>query len=140
MRRRTVHRFGRRPAMVGYVLLTPAILGLIINLVILAPDPDGLANAVSDLTRIPVPTVEIVVRVEEISDDQMALMTAEQQQAVRVARLATIGATLGGMGRRNGTADFALLAWCIVALSGLLLSTKKHILRCTTCETVLSAP
>ncbi len=88
MRSRRVHRLGRWPAMVGYVLLTPAILGLIVNLVILATDAFGLTNAVSDVTRIPVPTVEMVMRIQEISDDQMALMTAEQQQAVRAARLA----------------------------------------------------
>jgi len=124
--------------MVGYALLTPAILGLIVNLVILATDAFGLTNAVSDVTRIPVPTVEMVMRIQEISDDQMALMTAEQQQAVRAARLAMTGATLGGLGSRNGTTGFALAAWFIVALSGLLLSTRKQVLRCTTCENVVS--
>ena len=140
MRSRTVHRLGRWPAMVGYVLLIPAILGLIVNLVILATAAFGLAKAVSDVTRIPVPTVGMVMRVEEISDEQIALMTAEQQQAVRAARLATTGATLGGMGSRNGTGGFALVAWLMVAMSGLFLSRKKQILRCTTCEIVLSAP
>ncbi len=138
MRSRTVHRLGRRPAIVGYVLLTPALLGLIVNLVILATDAFGLAHAVSNVAKIPVPTVEMVMRVEEISDDQLALMTAEQQQTVRAARLATTGATLGGMGSRNGTTGFALAAWFVVALSGLLLSTRKQILRCTTCENVVS--
>ncbi len=137
MRSRTVHRLGRWPAMVGYVLLIPAILGLTVHLVILGTGAFGLAKAVSDVTKLPVPTVEIVMRVEDISDDQLALMTAEQQQAVRAARLATTGATLGGMGGRDGT---ALAAWLIAAMSGLLLATKKQVLRCTTCEIVLSDP
>ncbi len=138
MRSRTVYRWGRWPAMVGYALLTPAILGLIVNLVILATAAFGLSHALSDLTRIPLPTVKMVMRVEAISDHEMALMTAEQQQAVRAARVATTGATLGGMGGHNGTAGVALVAWFVVALSGLFLSRKKQILRCTTCEIVLS--
>ncbi len=124
--------------MVGYALLTPALLGLIVNLVILATAAFGLSHALSDLTRIPLPTVKMVMRVEAISDHEMALMTAEQQQAVRAARVATTGATLGGMGGHNGTAGVALVAWFVVALSGLFLSRKKQILRCTTCEIVLS--
>ena len=140
MRSRTIHRFGRRPAMVGYLLLTPALLGLIVNLVILATDAFGLAHAVSNVAKLPVPTVEMVMRVEEISDDQLALMTAEQQQTVRAARLATAGATLGGVGSRNGTGGFALAGWLVVAMSGLFLARRKQILRCTTCETVVDDP
>ena len=140
MRSRTIHRFGRRPAMVGYLLLTPALLGLIVNLVILATDAFGLAHAVSNVTKIPVPTVELVMRVEEISDDQLALMTAAQQQTVRAARLATAGATLGNLDSRNGTAGIALAAWLIVAMTGLFLSRKKQILRCTTCAMVVNDP
>ncbi len=140
MRSRTVHRLGRWPALAGYILLVPAILGLIVNLVILATAAFGLAKAVSDVTSIPVPTVEIVLRVEEISDHQLALMTAEQQQTVRAARLATTGATLGGVVSRNGTAGLALVAWLVVAMIGLLLTRKKQILKCTTCETVESDP
>ncbi len=140
MRSRTVHRLGRWPAVAGYVLLTPALLGLIVNLIILATDAFGLAHAVSDVARIPVPTVEMVMRVEAISDDQLALMTAEQQQTVRAARVAAAGATLGGMGSRNGTAGFALAGWLIVALSGWFLVRRKQILRCTTCEAVVDDP
>ncbi len=67
-------------------------------------------------------------------------MTAEQQQTVRAARLATAGATLGGVGSRNGTGGFALAGWLVVAMSGLFLARRKQILRCTTCEIVLSDP
>jgi len=124
--------------MVGYVLLTPAILGLLVNMVILATAAFGLSRAVSDATAIPVPTVEMVMRVEKISDHQMALLTTEQQQAVRAAHIATAGATFGGMGGGDGTAGFALVAWFAVALIGLLLSRRKQVLQCTTCETVRS--
>ena len=140
MRSRRVHRLGRRPALAGYILLIPAILGLVVNLVILATTAFDLTKAVSDATRIPVPTVETVIRIQEIPDHQLALMTAEQQQTVRAARLATAGATLGGMDARNGTEGVALVAWLIVAMTGLFLSRKKQILRCTTCETVVSDP
>lgn len=140
MRARTVYRWGRWPATIGYVLLTPAILGLIVNLAILATATFGLSHAVSDVSGIPVQMVELVMRVEEISDRQAALMTAEQQQAVRTTRLVTTGATLGRMGSRDGTVGYALVGWFLVALSGLVLSRKKHVLRCTTCETVLSNP
>jgi len=140
MRPRTVHRLGRRLALAGYILLLPAILGLIVNLVILATAAFDLAKTVSDVTRIPVPTVETVMRIQKIPDHQLALMTAEQQQTVRAARLATAGATLGNLDSRSGTAGIALIAWLSVAMIGLFLARKKHILRCTTCETIVTDP
>jgi hypothetical protein len=42
------------------------------------------------------------------------------------------------MNGRNGTAGIALAAWFIVALAGLVLSRKTQILKCTTCDTVVS--
>ena len=138
MRSRTVFRMGLWPALAGYLLLLPAILGLIVNLIVLATAAFDLAKTVSNVTSIPVPTVETVMRIEQISDHQLALMTAEQQQTVRAARLATTGATLGGIDSRNGTAGIALAAWFIAALIGLVLSRKTQVLKCTTCETVLS--
>ena len=139
MRLRTIHRCGGMLAMAGYALLLPALLGLIINFVILAAGTFGLTDAVSGVTRIPVPTVEIVLRLEELTEEHMNLMSPVQRRAVRTARMATAGATLGGLGSRDGSAGFGVVAWLLVGLVGRLLSMKKQVLRCTTCDTTVPA-
>ncbi len=138
MRLRTVHRCGGALAIAGYALLLPAILGLIINFVILAAGAFGLTKAISGVTRIPAPTVEIVIRLEELTEEHMKLMSPAQRRAVRTARIATTGATLGGLGSRGGSVGFGVVAWLLVGLVGWLLSRRKQVIRCTTCD--LTAP
>lgn len=137
MRARTAFRYGSVIGAAGYAMLVPAVLGLIVNFVVLATVAFDLAGAVSSVTRIPVPTIETVMRINDLSDKELALMTPEQLRAVKTARIATAGATLGGVGSDNGGAGYGVVMWLAVGLVGRLLSTRKQLLRCTTCDTIL---
>lgn len=134
MRARTEFRMTGLLVAAGYALLLPAILGLALNFIILATEGFGLAGALSDAMKIPAPTIETVMRIEEITEEHMSLMTPEQQRAVRTARLATAGATLGGVGMGKDAAGLGVIVWLLAGLIGRLLTTKRNLLRCEMCD------
>lgn len=150
MIRKRTHRMSGPAVFVGYLFLIPSALGIITGMALFVSSivvPSSTTTAARE-------DATATLRSKGVSEDVIAdvlagkpvkaqaLSTYDQQFAVSTAESRLAGANTGAGAAAAIGAGFALfLTFCsfVGGLIGYLLTMKKKILQCTTCEAVVQA-
>lgn len=149
--RRRVYRMSGPVVVIGYILLIPSILGILLNgLLLLSPvlgsGPAGVANLVyiEQLQQAGVDQdiIDKVINNQRLTQQEKYSLTPQQNDAVRSVELSQAGTSAGtccAFGLVGGTALIGMVLCFVSGLLGWLLVMKKKILQCPRCHAVLSA-
>ncbi len=152
--RRKVYRMSTPVAVIGYILLIPSFLGILLNLFILVAPTLGLtaAGAAVEVTpaqvkqmrdaEVPEPIINKVVNGELVTTEDRDSMTQEQQTIVSSIQVGVAGAqacACCGAGIIGGSAIVGMIVCFVSGLLGWLLVMKKKVLQCHACSAVVAA-
>lgn len=150
MVRKKTHRMSGPAVVVGYLFLVPSALGVLFGLIMMFAS-GGATAAAADSAR---ERVEADLRKAGVSDSVIAdvlaqrevdtkeLPTYDQQFAVSTAEASLSGAKVGAGAAGVigfGFAIFMIVGSFIGGLIGYLLTMKKQILQCGSCQAVVQA-
>lgn len=137
---------------IGYILLIPCVIGMLIGVMMLfgmggavAASSASGANEVRtrlEAKAVPSAVIEEVINSKPIPQDSLSTLSIEQNSAINDARMnlsaskvgTGAGAILGG-----GIAIFLIIGCFVGGLLGWLLVMKKKVLQCKLCSSVLAA-
>jgi len=152
MVRKTKYRMSGCVVFIGYILLIPSVLGMLVGGLALAgvfgaasQMPQAIRDEVSKELRAASVPESIVAQVQEgktVPESELEGLPPEQREAVKKAEMdasasmagAGVGAVLAG-----GMAIFVFVSSLVGGLLGWLLVMKKKILQCTNCGAVVAA-
>jgi DNA-directed RNA polymerase subunit RPC12/RpoP len=137
---------------IGFILLIPSFLGMLCGVIMLvitgvsvhavssASDYEIRTNLVA--LQIPDSIVTNVVAGRTVSEDQLALLTAEQRTKVQDAQSSIaalkVGAGVGGFAL-GGFSVFIIIVSFVGGLLGWLLVMRKKVLQCARCGAIVPA-
>ncbi len=135
---------------VGYLFVAPSVLGVILGIILMIVSGGATASAASTAheevsTSLRSQGIEETVIVAVLAGEQVdegTLGTYEQRAAVSSAKSRLAGAEVGAGAAAAlsfGFALFMIVGSFVGGLIGYLLTMKKKILQCTSCEAVVQA-
>ena len=150
MYRRKTYRLSGPVVVIGYILLIPSVLGIILNLVLVVLGVVGFAGTVALIPEaerqvlvdagIPELIIEKLMSGEQLSDDESASLTSDQQQAVQAVQVvaaSSVGGACCGAGILGGGAIVGAVICFVSGLLGWLLIMKKKVLQCAACQAIV---
>ena len=152
LHRRKKYRMSGPVVTIGYILLIPSVLGVLISLLFLFAFGSATSvtiDSMKDDTRadlveagVPDPIIQDVLGFVPVDDNDLADLSGEQRSAVEVAQLALgaslVGAGIGGAFGGGASICFGV-SFFIGGLLGWLLIMKKKVLQCVSCGAVIAA-
>ncbi|MDB6110390.1 MAG: hypothetical protein JWR69_2140 [Pedosphaera sp.] len=150
--RRKTFRMSGPVVAIGFILLVPSMLGMLLGIVILV----GTAATTSQISpvlekevrsqlvpqHIPEPIIVKVVTSKPVDDSELQTLTPQQVSAVHQAEISSTGGKLGagaGVALAGGFSIFVIVASFVGGLLGWLLIMRKRVLQCARCGAVVPA-
>ena len=158
--RRKRYRLSGPAVVIGYILLIPSILGILVCIVVglLSIGGGAAAGAASvDIAKrnartrleaigVPASAVSATVDGRPLEEAEESGLTSRQRQAITEARQTIAHASSGGAAAGgllaivgSGTSLCAAIGFFVNGLLGWLLTMKKTVLQCTACGTTVAA-
>jgi hypothetical protein len=152
MVKRKKYRLGGIVATIGYIILIPSFLGMLLGFLALFATgsagnetKESLKTEVAGELRnaaVPENLVAKVTTMEEIQEADLAGLTDEQRQAVSDGELSMSAGSMGadaGTAIAGGFSLFLIVSSFVGGLLGWLLILKKRVLQCNNCGAVVAA-
>ncbi len=150
--RRAKHRMSGPVVVIGYILLIPSVIGIVISVLMLFASGGATKTTVGTVKTetkrslvnagVPHAIADRVLAFEHISHAELSRLSEEQRSAVESAELslsaATVGAGVGGALVGGSSICFGISAF-VGGLLGWLLVMKKKVLQCNSCGSVVAA-
>ena len=152
--RKKVYRMSGIVAFIGYILLMPSLLGVLIcaigvvGAVVGGSRVDEARNATDSMAGemrakgVPDGIIAKLRNGETVTDGEMAKLTVDQRREVETVQAATTfakGAGVAGAAIGVGLFIFLGIVCLVSGLIGWLLVMKKWVLQCTNCKAVTAS-
>jgi hypothetical protein len=149
MAKKTTHRMSGPAVVVGYLFMIPSCLGMLIGILFLVIGGGATASADESARNRIVAELQSAGVDAAVIEDVMAQryvdkesLSFEQKMAVSSAEGSLVGSKIGqgaAAGLAFGFSLFMIVGSFIGGLLGYLLTMKKKVLQCGSCEAVVQA-
>lgn len=150
--RKKKYRLSGPVVVIGYLFLIPSVLGMLLCLLMLfiSGGAAGETHAITQsqirenlsAVNIPASYIDKVVEGQTLTDSEKSSLSNEQQKAIAAAHLDISASRLGSAGGAfiaGGLSLFGFVACFAGGFLGWLLTMKKKVLQCTSCQAILAA-
>jgi hypothetical protein len=148
--RRKVYRMSGPVVAIGYILLIPSVLGMLIGLLGLFStctsssmtfekiEKEARANL--EAKAVPEAIIAKVVAGQPVAGEDLSALASEQRAAVQSAQMTISASKIGAGTAIAGGVSFGIIVMAFVGgLLGWLLVMKKAVLQCTSCGAIIPA-
>ena len=150
--KRKKYRMSVPVVLIGYILLVPCVIGMLIGVLLLSDSGSDSAAASAaaereartrlEAQRIPERIIKKVVALDSITSDDRSTLTREQKSVVDEAELSISAGKFGARSEAvigGGLSIFLIIACFVGGLLGWLLIMRKRVLQCNKCSAVVAA-
>ena len=150
--KRKTYRMSVPVVVIGYILLIPCVLGMLLGgMLLLGSGSAGTAASAAadkeartrlEAQAIPEPIIQKVTAFKPITADDRSTLTQEQKSAVDEAKLSLSARKVGagaGVVISGSLSIFLIIACFVGGLLGWLLVMKKKVLQCNQCSATVAA-